>query len=127
MAFTWLRRVNADLDWHAIASSARLLAMTILVSLACCSASANGQKEPDVKRKAEIVVALNSHGFPAANWSEARLTMRQIAADHGWQTSHVPDARVLILLDLGNAHSNPWVATQRGSHLDRHDDQEDKP
>lgn len=102
----------------ATANFARLLVMMISVSLACSPSFSNGLKEPDAKRKAEIVAALSSHGFKAGNWQEAKTVMKGIAAEHGWQTNRVPDARVLILLDLGNVHSNPWVATQQGGRLD---------
>jgi hypothetical protein len=103
---------------HAIASFARLLATMILVSLACCSSFGNGQKEPDAKRKAEIIAALNSHGFQVRSWPEAKASMHQIAAEHGWQTSHVPDARTLIFLGLGNVHSDTDVVTAPKNHLD---------
>lgn len=123
---TWLRRLSAEVDWHVIASSVRLSVMMILVLLASCTVFANGQKEPDAHRKAEIVAALCSHGHSTANWSEAKAIMRQIAADNGWQTQHVPDARVLILLDLGNAYSNPWVTKIHGGKLDSGGDNVEK-
>lgn len=94
-AFTWLLRQSANLDWRVIANSVRLLAMTILVLLASYALSANGQKEPDAKRKAEIIAALSTHGFPAANWEKARSIMHQIAAGHPAQAKHDHDLTLL--------------------------------
>jgi|SRR5579864_1980968 len=110
--------VKCGQTWRVTANSVRLLAMMILGLVASSILCANGQKEPDAKRKQQIVEALCSHGHDVRNWTDAKAAMKQIAADNGWQTNRVPDARVLILLDLGNAHSNPWVATQRGGRLD---------
>lgn len=104
--------------WRVTANSVRHLVMTLLVLLACYTVSARGQQEPDTRRKTEIMSALIAHGFHAENWLEAKRSMRGIAEAHGWQTKCVPDARVLIVLGLGNANSNPWVATQGKNHLD---------
>ena len=80
------------------------------------------QREPDAKRTKEIQAALVTHGFeckPTGKWdNQTRLALHDIAKAHGWQTAHVPDARVLILLELGGPHSDPYVATQTGNHLD---------
>jgi hypothetical protein len=98
----------------------------ILVSLACCSTFAN-QLQPDKKRVVQIQQALLDHKFGShaanGNWDDAtRSTLKQIAADNGWQTSHVPDARVLILIGLGNPHSDMDVTTQHRNHLDHPND-----
>ncbi|VVB51703.1 Uncharacterised protein [uncultured archaeon] len=104
---------------RAIASSVRLLAMMTLVLVGSCTLCANGQNEPDGKRKAEIISALAAHGCPVSNWQEATSQMRKMAADRGWQTHRVPDARVLLLLELGSAHSNRWMAfLPANKHLD---------
>jgi len=81
-----------------------------------------GQREPDAKRVREIAVALQEHhyitGYPDRAWSWPRLqeVCKNIAKEHGWQTHHAPDARVLILLELGNPHSDPDVVKEKLSH-----------
>jgi len=77
------------------------------------------QLEPDRKRVIEIQAALVSHGFtqraPSGKWDvETKETLRGIANSHGWQINRVPDARVLILLGLGNKYSNLYVTRQPG-------------
>jgi hypothetical protein len=77
------------------------------------------QKQPDAKRVLEIRAALITHGYePGKSWTEVQELLRGIAREHGWQTHHAPDARVLILLGLGNEHSDPYVATHGTNHLD---------
>lgn len=79
-----------------------------------------GQTQPDAKRLHEIHLALNAHGYMHGNnWHETQEILRKIADDHGWQVNHAPDARVLILLGLGNKHSNVETTELPGNHLDR--------
>jgi hypothetical protein len=51
------------------------------------------------------------HGYDTSSWPDALLVMKKIAKEHNWQYSHVPDARVLILIGLGNKNSDPSVLT----------------
>jgi len=68
------------------------------------------QTQPDPKRVKQIQAALVEHSYaPGRNWVETQATLRSIAATHGWQTHRAPDARVLILLGLGNKYSDPGV------------------
>lgn len=77
------------------------------------------QTQPDVKRVKQIQAALVEHGYEAGKtWAGTQEILRGIARDHGWQTHHAPDARVLILLDLGNLHSDPAVALEGSNYLD---------
>lgn len=83
------------------------------------SANAN-QLQPDAKRVKQIQVALVVHGYSAGtNWHDTQEICRRIANDHKWQTHFAPDARVLILLGLGNDHSDLEVLTSGSNHLDR--------
>lgn len=79
------------------------------------------QRVPDAKRVKEIAVALNEKGYTPTvlrTWPEVQNACREIARQKGWQTSHAPDARVLIKLGLGNKFSNPEVAEAGPNHLD---------
>jgi len=81
------------------------------------------QTHPDKKRIVEIQQALIDKGYmfglPTGVWDNKTIeTLKNIANDHGWQTSHVPDARVLILLDLGNKYSDPEVLKAPKNRLD---------
>lgn len=77
------------------------------------------QMQPDPKRILEIKAALVAHGYePGKSWPEVQEVLRGIARDHHWQTHHAPDARVLILLGLGNKYSNPDVTNEGRNHLD---------
>lgn len=81
------------------------------------------QMHPDKKRTVEIQQALIAKGYmfgsPTGVWDNRTIeVLQQIAEDHKWQVDHVPDARVLILLGLGNRYSDPKVATWPGNHLD---------
>lgn len=92
------------------------LAVLLLVLV---QVSRGGQMVPDAKRQAEIRKALVDHGYaPGKNWSETREILKQIARQHHWQTSHSPDARVLILLGLGNPHSDPEVLKSPPTQLE---------
>lgn len=45
--------------------------------------------------------------------------LRSIADEHGWQTKFAPDARVLIILGLGNKNSDvEYVENNGHDHLD---------
>jgi hypothetical protein len=77
------------------------------------------QLQPDGKRLKQIQSALVSHGYqPGKTWTETQDILRQIARDHRWQVLHAPDARVLILLGLGNKDSDPDVLNAPPNHLD---------
>jgi hypothetical protein len=82
-----------------------------------------GQKEIAPARALEIQKALVSHGYSVevtGAWDrQTKVALYRIADDMEWQVNHVPDARVLILLGLGNPMSNPEVATQKGNQNDR--------
>ena len=94
-----------------------VLALYFVLALSC---RAGPQKQPDTKRVAQIHDALLAHGYATGpSWSEVQAACRKIADDNGWQVNRAPDARVLILLGLGNQYSNLWVATQPGTHLDK--------
>lgn len=89
--------------------------------LAICSATGllAGQTQPDGKRIKQIQAALVEHGYkPGKNWQETQEILRGVARDHQWQTHRAPDARVLILLGLGNPHSDPDVTLDGRNHLD---------
>lgn len=94
------------------------------LSLAAVSSAAphknkTGQMQPDPQRVAEIQAALLAHGYASGRtWGETQEICRQIADGMKWQTDHAPDARVLILIGLGNRGSNPNVAHRQGNHLD---------
>src|SRR5271155_1136914 len=106
----------------------RLLSFaTLLLSLGLLSVSGSsaspGQKQPDKKRTVEIQQALIANGYmsgsPTGKWDTATIdALRSIADSHKWQVNHVPDARVLILLGLGNKMSDSSVTTLPGNHLD---------
>jgi hypothetical protein len=75
--------------------------------------------QPDLKRQAQIRAALVEHGYPPGkDWRETQNVLREIAREHHWQHQHAPDARVLILLGLGNKHSNPAVLDMPPSILE---------
>jgi hypothetical protein len=77
------------------------------------------QMRPSADRIAEIKSALKAHGYePGSTWEETQTACRKIADEHGWQTDHAPDARVLILFGLAGPHSDPAVAQMPGGRLD---------
>ena len=83
------------------------------------------QTQPDAKRVREIQAALIDHGYvPGKTWLETQEILRTIALDHHWQARRAPDARVLILLGLGNKYSDPEVTTEGHNHLDGGSDEE---
>ena len=95
--------------------------MIILIVLLTITAVAHGkQTQPDAKRIAQIRVALIEHGYQVEDsWSSVQETLRGIARDRGWQTCHAPDARVLILLGLGNKYSDPDVIDWPVSQIEK--------
>jgi len=91
----------------------------ILIAISVISSVFGKQMQPDPKRQAEIRHALVEHGYQAGKtWLETQEILRQIARDHHWQHTHAPDARVLILLGLGNRYSNSAVTEEGRNHLD---------
>lgn len=95
------------------------IAITTLLLFLICAAIASPQKQPDAKRVREIQQALRANGYdPGRTWAETQSVCRGIAATHHWQVQHAPDARVLILIGLGNKYSDDAVLNER-SRLDR--------
>jgi len=99
-------------------------AVLILILAACLTFAAKlvhpQSMTPEPKRVKQIQTALVSHGYPAgATWHETQEVCRKIADEHKWQTHFAPDARVLILLGLGNEHSDLEVLEYGSNHLDR--------
>jgi len=95
----------------------RLLLLVLLLAFSTCAKSK--QLVPDAKRQREIRAALVEHGYKSGKtWSETQEILRDIAREHHWQHVHAPDARVLILLGLGNEHSNPWILEAPDNRLD---------
>lgn len=100
----------------------------LLLALAMLPAAASGkhkhgQQQPDTPRVRQIQQALLGKGYisfqPNGAWDEATLApLRKIADDRGWQTTNVPDARVLILLGLGGPNADMSVTLLRGNSLD---------
>lgn len=98
----------------------RLIILAMLINMDVLYAR---QTQPDIKRVREIQAALVDHGYaPGKTWHETQEILRGIALDHHWQIHRAPDARVLILLGLGNKYSDPEVATEGHNHLDGGED-----
>jgi len=98
---------------------AAFLAVVLWLVLFVSYVTSAKQMTPDVKRQREIRAALIAHGYePGKSWSEVVVLLKQIAREHCWQHSHAPDARVLILLGLGNKHSDPDVLNESPSTLE---------
>lgn len=77
------------------------------------------QTQPDPKRIRQIQIRLVEHGYSATiTWKQTQEVCRGIARDHGWQTHRAPDARVLILLGLGNEHSDSNILVWSDNRLD---------
>lgn len=105
------------LVWNLVRVWSVLLVLLIL--LICVGLAYADQTQPDPKRVKQIQAALVEHGYePGKNWHETQEILRTIARNHQWQTHRAPDARVLILLGLGNPHSNPDVTLEGHNHLD---------
>ena len=91
----------------------------LAIILATASVVSAKQMQPDAKRVKQIQAALVEHGYrPGKTWVETQEILRGIARDHDWQIIHAPDARVLVLLDLGNENSDPATALAGRNHLD---------
>jgi hypothetical protein len=100
-----------------------ILVLAMLPSAASGKKHKHGQQQPDPPRVLQIQQALLDKGYigfqPNGVWDEATLApLRKIADDRGWQTTNVPDARVLILLGLGGPNADLAVTLLRGNSLD---------
>lgn len=94
-----------------------VFAILIIVCWPGCMQSK--QLEPTAKRKQEIRIALTTHGYdPGRTWKDTVSVLKQIAKQHYWQSNHAPDARVLILLGLGNPNSDPDILSWPPSKLE---------
>lgn len=77
------------------------------------------QSQPDAKRIKQIQEALRAHGFkPGETWRDTQEACRDIQRMRHWQTHFAPDARVLILIGLGNKYSDIEVLANGSNHLD---------
>jgi hypothetical protein len=97
------------------------VALFILYVLLTGVQTINGQQmRPEAKRVKQIQTALVQHGYqPSKTWAETQTVLRSIAEEKGWQTHFAPDARVLIILGLGNEYSDVGYITNNGhNHLD---------
>lgn len=84
--------------------------ITIIMTCADITIAKPRQLIPDLKRQMQIRKALIDSGYQSGRtWPETQIILKQIAREHGWQSRRAPDARVLILLGLGNKHSNPEI------------------
>jgi|ERR1700719_1716353 len=93
--------------------------LIFLIAISITYVSFGKQIQPDSKRIREIQAALVAHGFkPGRSWLETQGFLRDIARSHHWQTHRAPDARVLILLGLGNKYSDPDVLLEEHNRLD---------
>jgi hypothetical protein len=100
-----------------------LCTLAMLMNMAMLYASPR-QMQPDSKRIHQINEALEEHGYLSGKtWAQTQEICRSIAREHGWQTHRAPDARVLILLGLGNKHSDPDILTWPHNHLDGGEDE----
>jgi hypothetical protein len=106
----------------------RLIILAVLINMAMLYTVAvlhARQTQPDQKRVREIQAALVAHGFePGRSWPETQKLLRDIARSHHWQTHRAPDARVLILLGLGNKYSDPDVLLEEHNRLDGGNDEQ---
>lgn len=86
------------------------LVCVLLLATSLTAKGKPGQLVPDAKRQKEIRTALVEHGYESGKtWVQTQDILREIARVHHWQGKHAPDARVLILLGLGNKYSDPSV------------------
>ncbi len=109
--------------WFTFGIVVGLLIWWILAPITCRAR----QTQPDMKRIKQIQVALIDHGYaPGKTWHETQEILRTIAQNHHWQTHRAPDARVLILLGLGNEHSDTDVLTEPKNRLDGGNDEMEK-
>jgi hypothetical protein len=112
--------VSARYGRHKPPSNLLLVVILItLLILLFASLGFSNQTQPDAKRIREIQAALIAHGYePGRSWAQTQEQLKLIARAHHWQSKHAPDARVLILLGLGNKYSNPEVLDEPTSHLE---------
>ena len=97
-----------------------LLVLALVFAINLSAKGKPGQRVPDAKRQHEIRAALVEHGYKSGRtWPETQEILRDIAREHHWQHVHAPDARVLILLGLGNEHSDPQVLEPQINRLDQ--------
>jgi hypothetical protein len=99
------------------------VALFVLYVLLTGVQTINGQQmqaQPEAKRVKQIQTALVQHGYqPGKTWAETQTVLRSIAEEKGWQTHFAPDARVLIILGLGNKNSDvEYVENNGHNHLD---------
>lgn len=99
----------------------RFLSLVLGLSVATVTLAGPRQVVPDKKRTVEIQEALIAKGYltgsPTGKWDSKTIrTLKQIAETHKWQVTYVPDARVLILLDLSSG--DPTVIVP-GAMLDK--------
>src|SRR5258708_15257801 len=93
--------------------------MAMIIIMAMLQPVLGKQRQPDAKRVREIRAALIAHGYePGVTWLEVQTACRDIARAHRWQTHRAPDARVLILLGLGNKYSDPTVTWEGKNKLE---------
>jgi hypothetical protein len=101
----------------------RMKTLMLVLLLAPTAFAKPGQVQPSPARIREIQAALLAKGYtteqPDGNLAKMRQACRRIADEHHWQINRTPDARVLILLGLGNKYSNPYTAQQPGEYLDK--------
>jgi hypothetical protein len=94
-------------------------AAALFLSLTLACGAYPNQVQPSPKRVHEIQEALRAHGFkPGETWHDTQEACRDIQREHHWQTHFAPDARVLILIGLGNKYSDPEVLMNGSNHLD---------
>lgn len=98
----------------------KIFSLFLLLALPIYAGPQKGQIIPDQKRVIQIQSALIERGFlfgmPSGKWdNETKEILKKIAKDHNWQTRHLPDARVLIILGLSKG--NPEVL-DKPNHLD---------
>lgn len=107
------------------------LRITFCILAVLCATLQARQTQPDAKRVKQIQAALEEHGYEAGkNWHETQEILRGIAKYNHWQIHRAPDARVLILLGLGNKYSDPTVALEGLNYLDHkktEDSEAEKP
>ena len=113
------KRKQYDSIWLAPAIWVVIYILFMIFLLVNCAGAK--QIQPDPKRVHQIQIALDEHGYilpKHATWVQTQAILKKIALDHDWQTHRIPDARVLILLGLGNEHSNPEVTDEGRNYLD---------
>jgi hypothetical protein len=113
-----MNQFNQSRPWLQTVGLIIIILGIILLTAYCTNAK---QIQPDIKRVKQIQTALEEHGYvvpECASWKQTQEILRSIARDHEWQTRRAPDARVLILIGLGNQYSDPWVTELGKGELD---------